>query len=204
MECSEPSFSPVDSSSFEYAVGIDIGSEACSFCVLKPDKCQIIKPTEFVNAAPGFSLLTKRLEGLGSSPGQILVGLEATSRYGENLYHYLENLGYHLCLLHPRQTHNFAQQRGLRAKTDKLDANTIARLLLSGEARHGYVPSELITTSARVSPFAYAVARRRSRLQKRAFMLFFQSCFPKWSKSSLILVVPQHWVYSSTTQAHKR
>jgi transposase len=65
------------------------------------------------------ALLTKKLEGLGSSPLQVLIGLEATSRYGENLYHHLENLGYHLCLLHPRQTHSFAQQRGLRAKTDK-------------------------------------------------------------------------------------
>ena len=29
----------------------------------------------------------------------------------------------------------FAKQRGLRAKTDRLDATTIARVLLSGEAR---------------------------------------------------------------------
>ncbi|GHO97552.1 hypothetical protein KSF_076000 [Reticulibacter mediterranei] len=64
----------------------------------------------------------------------------------ENLYRFLNRQGYHLCLLHPRQTHQFAQQRGLRAKTDKLDANTIARVLLSGEARRGYVPTEQIAT----------------------------------------------------------
>jgi transposase len=34
----------------------------------------------------------------------------------------------------------------LRAKTDKLDAGTIARVLLSGEARRGYVPTDLIAT----------------------------------------------------------
>lgn len=53
MECSEPSSSPRDSSSFQYVVGIDIGSEVCSFCVLKPDKSQAIKPMEFGNATPG-------------------------------------------------------------------------------------------------------------------------------------------------------
>jgi transposase len=58
----------------------------------------------------------------------------------------LAERGYQLCLLHPRQTHQFAQRRGLRAKTDKLDASTIARVLLSGEARRGYVPTELIAT----------------------------------------------------------
>ena len=51
-----------------------------------------------------------------------------------------------MCLLHPGQIHAFAQQRGLRAKTDRLDAMTIARALLSGEARFGYVPSDLVVT----------------------------------------------------------
>lgn len=72
--------------------------------------------------------------------------MEATSRYGENLYQELEQQGYVLCLLHPGQTHQFHQQQRLRAKTDRLDAMTIARMLLSGEARAGYVPSERVMT----------------------------------------------------------
>ena len=118
--------SPVDPSSFTYVVGIDIGSQTCSFCTLKPDKSQVIKPTDFANALAGFTSLLEQLERLEVPPEQILIGLEATSRYGENLYRFLESRGYQLCLLHPRQTHQFAQQRGLRAKTDRLDANTIA------------------------------------------------------------------------------
>ncbi len=114
-----------------YAVGIDIGSESCSFCILKPDKHVVFKPTGFANAASGFAFLIEKLEALGVSAHHILIGLEATSRYGENLYHFLESRGYQLCLLHPRQTHEFAQQRGLRAKTDKLDATTIARVAAS-------------------------------------------------------------------------
>src|SRR6266699_869838 len=55
----------------------------------------------------------------------------------ENLYHELQERGYVLRLLHPRQA--------LRAKTDRLDAMTIAKVLLSGEARAGYVPSERVT-----------------------------------------------------------
>jgi transposase len=82
-----------------------------------------------------------RLDGPAS---QILIGMEATSRYGEHLYHALEQQGYVVRLLHPGQTHHFHQQQGLRAKTDRLDAMTIARALLSGEAWMGYVPSERI------------------------------------------------------------
>jgi transposase len=77
--------SPIDPSPFTYVVGIDIGSQSCSFSTLKPDKSQVIKPTDFANAPTGFALLLNRLEGLGVPPAQILIGLEATSRYGENL-----------------------------------------------------------------------------------------------------------------------
>jgi transposase len=69
------------------------------------------------------------------APQQILVGLEATSRYGENLLQALLNRGYHVCLLHPAQMHAEASQRGLRAKTDQLDAATIARALREPEKR---------------------------------------------------------------------
>jgi hypothetical protein len=72
--------SPVHPSSFTYVVGIDIGSQTCSFCVLKPDKSQVIKPTDFANAPTGFALLLDKFESLAVSPEQILIGLEATSR----------------------------------------------------------------------------------------------------------------------------
>src|SRR5947209_16967151 len=81
--------SPVDPSSFTYVVGIDIGSQTCSFCVLKLDKSQVIKPTDFANAPAGFALLRDKLERLAVPADQILIGLEATSRYGENLYRFL-------------------------------------------------------------------------------------------------------------------
>lgn len=85
--------SPVDASSFMYIVGIDIGSESCSLCVLKPDKSQVLKPTAFANAPTGFGVLQEKLAHLGVPAAQILIGLEATSRYGENLYHFLESQG---------------------------------------------------------------------------------------------------------------
>src|SRR2546428_12159151 len=127
-----------------HVVGIDIGMELCTMSCLTMDKRQVIKATSFANTGQGFDWLFERLEGLVVAPKQILVGLEATSRYGENLLQALLKGGYQVCLLHPAQMHAFAQQRGLRAKTDQLDAVTIARALRSCEARFGYVPSEQV------------------------------------------------------------
>ena len=86
---------------------------------------------------------------------------------GENLYRFLESRGYQLCLLHPRQTHQFAQQRGLRAKTDQLDAGTIARVLLSGEARRGYVPTDLIATHRELARLQTQLTEDVTRYRQR-------------------------------------
>src|SRR5260370_24754073 len=138
--------SPVDPTGFASVVGVDVGSQSLVYTICQPDKRPVVKPTELSNDRAGFQQLDQALGTLGVEPSRILIGLEATSRYNENLYQFLADQGYTLCLLHPRQTHQFAQQRGLRAKTDRLDATTIARVLLSGEARRGYVPTDLIAT----------------------------------------------------------
>ncbi len=130
----------------KYVCGIDIGSQSCVGCICRPDKSVVIKSITFANAREGWQSWEEKLEQLDAPAGEILIGMEATSRYGENLYHELEQRGYVLRLLHPGQTHHFHQQRGLRAKTDRLDAMTIARALLSGEARMDYVPSEQVAT----------------------------------------------------------
>ena len=145
----------------------------------------------------------KRLEGLGSSPKQILIGMEATSRYGENLYHFLEKHGYQLCLLHPHQTHQFSKQRGLRAKTDKLDASTIARLLLSGEARQGYVPSELIATYRELVRLHTQLQDEGARYKNEIHALL-AVLFPELSQVFLDQVVQRHLDCSSAIRAHKR
>lgn len=141
-----PSTPSSEEATFKYVCGIDIGSQTCSGCITRPDKSVVAKFIPFANTREGWQVWEEKLSQLDTTPGQILIGMEATPRYGENLYHELQQQGYVLRLLHPRQTHQFHEQRGLRAKTDRLDAMTIARALLSGEARSGYIPSELVAT----------------------------------------------------------
>jgi transposase len=127
-------------------VGIDIGSETAACAVYAPSKTLLGKPFEVPNHADGFSVLHHKLTASGLPPAATLVGFEATGRYWEALYQFLREQGYQVQVLHPVQTAQFARQRGLRAKTDRLDATTIGRLLLSGEARPVYVADEQIQT----------------------------------------------------------
>ena len=90
----------------KYVCGIDIGSQSCSGCVARPNKEVVVKPIIFANTKDGWNVLLERLRQLGASPEQIVIGMEATARYHENLYHELEQRGYQLRLLHPGQTHH--------------------------------------------------------------------------------------------------
>jgi transposase len=198
MDQVERATSPVDATSFQDVVGIDIGSQICSCCALKPDKSQALKALEFANAPAGFTVVQEHLAQLAVPPNHMLIGLEATSRYGENLYRFLESQGYQLCLLHPRQTHQFAQQRGLRAKTDQLDASTIARMLLSGEARRGYVPTELIATYRELvrlhGQLSDEVARYKNEIHALLIVLFpeFSQIFSDPSRPTALGILKRY------------
>src|ERR671926_614482 len=159
-----------------YVVGLDVGSESCLVAVLTPDKRVVRKPFAIANAGDGFTRLDQQLAQLGCPPHEILIGLEATGRYWENVYYCLQQRGYRLVLLHPAQTHHFAQRRGVRAKTDKLDAVTIARALLSDDLRPAYVPNELTATYRDLvrlhSNLSDEVARYKNEIQDFLVVLF--------------------------------
>jgi transposase len=68
-----------------YVSGIDIGSQSCLGCICRADKRVVVKPMEFANTQAGWKVFEGKLEHLGVPPSTILVGMEATARYGENL-----------------------------------------------------------------------------------------------------------------------
>jgi transposase len=76
-----------------FIVGLDGGSETCLVAVLAPDKHVVLKPFEIANTGEGFSRLEQKLAPLDASPPDFLVGLEATGRYWENVYHFLLQRG---------------------------------------------------------------------------------------------------------------
>src|SRR5215469_8455935 len=166
-----PSASSQQQATIKYVCGIDIGSQSCAGCVTRPDKSLVGKPMVFANRQEGWDVLLDKLNHLDALPQEILIGMEATARYSENLYHALKQRGYRLCLLHPGQTHQFHERQGLRAKTDRLDAMTIARVLLSGEARAGYIPNERVATYRELVRLLTQLSEQAARSQNQVHAL---------------------------------
>jgi transposase len=80
MSPSDIPSSAVDASSFAYVVGIDIGSQSCDFCVLKPNMRKAHQADHVTNEHAGFEVLQSKLAQLHVPAERVLIGLEATSR----------------------------------------------------------------------------------------------------------------------------
>jgi transposase len=129
-----------DPSSFSSVVGVDIGKETCCFTILTPHKQVVNKASDFANTAAGFAHLEHRLEQLPGECAQIAIGLEATSRYGENLVQFLRAAGYQVCLLHPRQTHEFARATRTASQNGSLGCQHHCAGLTQWRGAHGLCP----------------------------------------------------------------
>lgn len=105
--------------------GIDIGSEKHVLAILDEDGHVLQKPSSFGENAEGYALV----DGWLNEVPELLVGMEATGHYWQNLYLHLMERGVAVVLLNPLRTRRFSEEQMLRAKTDGVDARSIAKLL---------------------------------------------------------------------------
>ncbi len=138
-------------------VGIDVGKRKHAATALTPQGELIAQLTSFPNTRQGMEQLEKAVLRKAGGPGKVLVGMEATGHYWMCLYHELVRRGYACVVVNPLQTNARSTARIRKTRTDKIDSLTIARLILSGEARATRVPDPR-TTELRL------LVRHRQRL----------------------------------------
>jgi transposase len=132
------------SAQIQCVVGIDVAKAAHVVCALEaPTGALKQRPLKIPATAEGYAQLGRALQQWGTKDA-VLLGLEATGSLWEPLYDSLTQAGYLVLLLNPRQTASWATSLGLRAKTDGIDAHTLARGLLAGYARASVLPSEAV------------------------------------------------------------
>lgn len=125
-------------------VGIDVAKASHVVCALEaPSGSVRQRATRIEATTDGYAQLCRWLQQWGE-PAELLIGLEATGVLWEPLYEAVTHAGYTILVLNPRQTSSWAASLGLRAKTDGIDAHTLARGLLAGYARASTLPSEAV------------------------------------------------------------
>jgi len=103
--------------------GIDIASQKHVIAIVDELSHVLTKPTPFHEDASGYERLCRLL----GSTDDVLIAMEATGHYWQNVFGHLVDCGYTACVINPLRTRRFAQEDLKRAKTDSIDALGIAR-----------------------------------------------------------------------------
>ena len=109
-------------------LGIDVAKNSHVAAAMSSEGEVLLMPFPFANSADGFALLREKLNSLPRLP--LLVGLESTAHYGENLIYFLCGNGYHVAVINPLQTAAIRKSAIRKTKTDKVDAFVIAKSLM--------------------------------------------------------------------------
>ncbi len=104
-------------------VGIDIGKSSHWIALCDDSGKPIGKPTSFAEDRHGYLKMKQILDGHDIA----LVVMEATGHYWRNIFTNLLTNNIPVALVNPLRTYHFAAQNLRRAKTDSIDAATIAQ-----------------------------------------------------------------------------
>jgi transposase len=150
-------------------VGIDVAKSAHVVCALEvPSGAVRLKSTPIPAPAAGYAQLVEWLDTWAAGDSaRLLIGLESTGSLWEPLYDALTQAGYGVLLLNPHQTASWASSLGLRAKTDGIDAHTLARGLLAGWARASSVPDEMVQALRTLTRTRRDLVARQSAARQR-------------------------------------
>ena len=114
------------------SVGIDV-SKGKHDCFIVSSEGEVLADAFTIpNTLDGFHCLLQRIRECTTPQDEIKVGLEATGHYSYNLPGFLLDNGLTTCVLNPLRTNLYRKSLSLRkTKTDRVDARTIATMLLS-------------------------------------------------------------------------
>ena len=113
-------------------VGIDVAKDKHDCFITNSDGEVLFKAFTITNNLDGFNDLYQKIETVMKDITKVKVGLEATGHYSYNLLGYLIDKSLPTYVINPLHTNLYRKSLSLRqTKTDKVDARTIASMLMS-------------------------------------------------------------------------
>lgn len=113
-------------------VGIDVSKDKHDCLIINSDGELLFKAFTIQNNRTGFNDLYQKIEEVATDLSRVKVGLEATGHYSYNVLGFLIDKGLTTFVINPLHTNLYRKSLSLRkTKTDKVDAHTIATMLMS-------------------------------------------------------------------------
>lgn len=113
-------------------VGIDVAKDKHDCCILDSEGTTLVDCFTIPNNMDGFKSLLQTIQDCSQKSDKIKVGLEATGHYSYNILGFLLDNDLPVYVMNPLHTNLYRKSLSLRkTKTDRVDAKTIATMLLS-------------------------------------------------------------------------
>lgn len=113
----------------KYSLGIDVGKDNLDVCLVRyysDQRVSILGSRKFSNNSSGIGSLYSWCLGKCRESAPLVVTMEATGVYYENVALYLSDRGVYVSVLLPTRVRKYLQSRGQRTKNDRADAHGIA------------------------------------------------------------------------------
>ncbi len=124
-------------------VGIDVSKLKHDVAIVNEHKQRVRRPLVMAEGRAGYEELLRTLEQLQRQhhTKTFAIGMEATSEYWKNLFHFLvqQSTTFAVTALNPIQTRRYAEAELRRAKTDPIDANDIACFMAEKKPKPSFV-----------------------------------------------------------------
>lgn len=113
-------------------VGIDVAKDKHDCFIVNSEGEVLYDVFTIQNNITGFKDLLFKIKAAEPDPDKVKVGLEATGHYSYNILGFLKNMGLETIVINPLYTSLSRKSISLRkTKTDKVDARTIASMIMS-------------------------------------------------------------------------
>lgn len=164
-------------------VGIDVAKDKHDCFITNSDGEVLFKVFTIPNNRIGFDELFQKIQSVECDVSKIKVGLEATGHYNYNLLGYLIDKGCPTFVINPLHTNLYRKSLSLRkTKTDKVDARTIAMMLMSDVSLKSYSDTSYHNEELKsLSRYRFDKVQQRAQL-KQSVSRLVTILFPELEK----------------------
>ena len=150
------------------SVGIDVAKDKHDCFIINSDGEVLADVFTIPNNMEGFSCLLQKIKSCNTTQGKIKVGLEATGHYSYNILGFLLDNGLDTYVLNPLHTNLYRKSLSLRkTKTDRVDARTIATMLMSGMGLKPYTDTAYHNEELKsLTRYRFDKVRERAKLKQ--------------------------------------
>lgn len=149
-------------------VGIDVAKDKHDCFILNSEGEVLSDVFTIANNMEGFHCLLGRIRACAAAQDKIKVGLEATGHYSYNILGFLLDSGLATYVLNPLHTNLYRKSLSLRkTKTDRVDARTIAAMLMSDVGLKPYTDTAYHNEELKsLTRYRFDKVRERAKLKQ--------------------------------------